>query len=194
SGEDRGRLAEEAADPPVKEGDPLLQGCLVQEVPCRKIIQGIDNAVSIPGQGGDRVLIDGCINCFHRDVGVDLLQPFSGDRCFPPPDVLVAVEDLAVQVRLVHPVIVRDDEGAYPEDSKVDRYRRSKPSGPGNEYGGILQLLLPLFAKKHHLPAVAFTLTSGEQGYRLLASALFPCRWRSGIRFCQPIAPSCSPA
>jgi len=192
SREDRGRLAEEAADPSVKEGDPSLQGCAVQEIPGREIIKGIDDAVSIPCQGGDRVLIDGCINCSHRDVGIELLQPFSCDRCFSPPNVLIAVEDLAVQVRLVYPVIVRDDEGADPEDGKVHRNRRSKPSSPGNEYRCILQMLLPLLAKEHHLPEIAFMLTDGEQGYLLLASTLIPCRQRSGIRFCRSVASSWS--
>ncbi len=74
------------------------------------------------------------------------------------------MDDLALQVRLVHHVEVHDAQGSDPRRREIHGERRAQTPGPDGEYPGLLQLLLSVEGDLRHdqVPAVACDLLVGQ--------------------------------
>jgi hypothetical protein len=91
------------------------------------------------------------------DVGVYVFDLLVGALYLGTPHVGGAVDDLTLQVRLIHNVEVHDPDGPYARRREVERERAPEPTGSHGEDLGGLELLLPVEGHLGHdeVPAVA---------------------------------------
>ena len=95
------------------------------------------------------------------------------------PDVGLAVDDLALQVRLVDVVELDDAERADPGRGQVEQRRAAEAAGADHQHLGVLQPLLPVHPDvgDDQVPGVAADLVDGQLGaggWRPLGF-FFPC-------------------
>ena len=74
------------------------------------------------------------------------------------------MDDLALQVGLVHGVELDDAERADAGGGQVEQRRAAEPTGPDHQHPRVLQSLLPDHADvgDDQVPAVATNLVAGE--------------------------------
>ena len=68
------------------------------------------------------------------------------------------MEDLAVEVALLHDVAIDDLKGPHPGGGQIGGNHRSEPTHAGNEDPGRLEFFLPRLAEHEDLPVVSFPL------------------------------------
>jgi hypothetical protein len=100
----------------------------------------------------------------HVDQGVRLGDGLLGGDRLGPPDVTLAVDDLALEVGLVDLVELGDPEGAHARCREVEQRRAAETAGADDQH---LRVLEPLLARHPHVgddqvPAVAAYLVDGE--------------------------------
>ena len=83
-------------------------------------------------------------------------------------DILIAVDDLALQVCVLHHVVVDDPDGPDPGCGKVLQCRRTEPASPNHEDLGVPKRLLPRSANfaQHDMAGIALKLA----GRKLVAA------------------------
>jgi hypothetical protein len=86
-----------------------------------------------------------------------------------PADVGLAVDDLALQVRLVDHVEVDDAERAHSRGRQVEQGRRAQAAGTDAQHPGVLQPLLPghPYLRDDQVTGVALHLVEGQLSGRL---------------------------
>jgi hypothetical protein len=86
----------------------------------------------------------------HLDVRVDVVDRLARRFGLAPPDVLRAMDDLAVEVGLVDHVVVDQPDRADTRRGEIHRQRRAQPAGPDQQHLRGLQPALPLHAHARH--------------------------------------------
>src|SRR6185369_17129167 len=103
-------------------------------------------------------------------VGVDVPQALLGGDELLAADVARPVQDLALQVRVVHHVEVHDPQGAHAGGRQVQGQGRAQAPRPHAEHPGRLEL--PLSGQAHlgddQVPGVSADLVVAERGRALL--------------------------
>src|SRR5216684_3067300 len=79
----------------------------------------------------------------HVHQRVEFLDAVPGGLCLRAPHIGLAVDDLPLQVGLVHDIEVDDTQRANPGRSQVQQRRRSKTARSHTQHLGVLQALLP---------------------------------------------------
>ena len=105
----------------------------------------------------------------HIHIGVVRLERFVGGERLGAADVVVLVEDLALEVGDIHGVEVHDADGSHACEREVYGDRRAEPAGAHDEDFGRQQFALPNAADLGHdyVPAVALHLIGRERVERL---------------------------
>jgi hypothetical protein len=105
----------------------------------------------------------------HLDQRVDVGDRLLRGRGLELADVGLAVDDLALQVRLVHDVEVDDAERADPGRGQVQQRGAAEAAGPDHQDLRVLQPLLPGHpdVRDDQVTAVPGHLFLGELGSRL---------------------------
>ena len=138
-------LALEAVDRAVDDGDPVPHRGVVDEVAGREVVGAVDDHVPAVGEDPLDVLrVEPLLERHDLHVRVERL-----DRALRRCDLRLAeplgrVDDLALEVRVVHDVGVDDPERPDARGREVERGRRAEPAGADQEDAGVEQLLLAL--------------------------------------------------
>src|SRR3989475_1685183 len=116
---------------------------IVHEVSGREVVRPVD----------DHVIVFQAVECvirrqpglvrLHVDVRVDLRDSLFRDVDLLPPDVIRAVQHLALEVRLVDHVEVDEPETADAGGAQVLRERDSEPARANDQSGRLLEPQLP---------------------------------------------------
>ncbi len=109
----------------------------------------------------------------HARLGIQRLEGDARRRGLGLADAIDGVHDLALQVRLVHDVVVDEADGADAGCREVERHRRAQAAGPDEQDLRVEQPALSLGAdlRDERLPRVAPRLGAGP------SSACIPVRW-----------------
>jgi hypothetical protein len=107
----------------------------------------------------------------HLDVdeGIDLGNAVPRGLGLEPADIGLAVNDLALQVGLVHDIEIDDAERAHTGRRQVEQRRRTQAARPDDEDTGVLQPLLPGHAdlRDDQVTRIALHLVKRQLGGRL---------------------------
>jgi len=156
SGEDRRDLAEESPHGAVNERDAPLDGGPVQQITGRKIIHRIDDQVAPPCHLVDVFLCDPSMDRLDADQGVEGGELLLHGRGLLPSDVVVPVEDLAVEIARLDHVAVNDPQMPHAGSGKVEGDHRSQPPGAGDENPRRFEPFLPGLPERQALSDVSF--------------------------------------
>src|SRR5215217_7944909 len=156
-GVEHARLALEAEDGAVDVGFAQEHAGVVYEVTRREVIRAVHYDVVVL-EDLQRVLArQGLFVDPHLHVGIYVLEFLVGALHLGTPQVGGAVDDLTLQVRLVHDVEVHDPDGPYARRREIERERAPETTSSHGENLRGLELLLPVEGHLGHyeVPAVA---------------------------------------
>ena len=163
------RLAVEAVDRAPHVGDAQEVRRVVDQVAGREVVGAVDDEVVALEDPEDVVVVEPLRVHHDLDQRVDL-----GDRLLRrlrlrPADVGLAVDDLALQVRLVDLVELDDADRPDACRGEVHQRRAAEAAGTDHQHLGVLEPLLPGHPDvgDDQVPAVAPHLVDGELGGRL---------------------------
>ena len=121
---EHGHLALKAEDRSVDEWDPVPHGGVIDEVARGEVVRAVDDYVPALAEDALDVLRRQPLReDSHRDVGVERLDRALGRLRLALADAVRRVDDLALEVRRVHPVVVDDAERADARRAEVERGR-----------------------------------------------------------------------
>jgi hypothetical protein len=116
---------------------------VVDHVPGGEVVSAVHDQVVLGEDLHDVVCVQVHVVHDHVDQRVELTDAVPGRLGLLTADVVLAVDDLALQVRLVHHVEVDDAERAHPGGGQVEQRGRAETAGPDAQHPGVLQPLLP---------------------------------------------------
>jgi len=134
----------------VREGDAGERTGVVDEVPGREVVRPVDDEVVAGDELLDVVGGDPHFVFSHVDVRVELRDEVGGGVDLLAPHVVVPVDDLSLEVRQLHLVVVGDPDGADAGGREVLDDRRTEPARAEHEHLGVEQGLLALGAHVVH--------------------------------------------
>ena len=156
------------------DGNAQLHRSVVEQVTAREVVRSVHDDVPTrqdlehvvgpePGVVGD-----------HVDVGIQRRERLLGGVHLAVAHPIDVVENLALQVGLVHHVHVDDAEGADSGGSQIQRGGRAKPACAKHEHLGVEQLELTSLAHlgQQQVPLVPIALLGAERGGRRPWAAL----------------------
>ena len=157
-------LAVEPVDRAPDVGLAQQHGRVVDEVAGREVVGAVDDQVVGLEDLEDVGRVEPLLVQHDLDVGVGLLDRLLGADRLRLPDVGLAVDDLALQVRLVDDVEVDDPERADPGGGQVEQRGRAEAAGADDQHLGVLQPLLAGHAdvRDDQVPRVAADLVDSE--------------------------------
>ena len=163
-GPEHGDLALEAVDraPDVRLAEQHRG--VVDQVAGREVVGAVDDEV-VAGEDLEHVVVvEPRVVHDHVHVRVDLEHRVARRLGLRPADVALAVDDLALQVRLVDGVELDDAERADAGRGQVEQRGAAEAAGADAQHLGVLQPLLPDHPDlgDDDVPAVAADLVDGE--------------------------------
>ena len=166
--EDR-RLAVEAVDRAPDVGLVQEVRRVVDHVARREVVGAVDDQVVVGEDLEHVVVVETLVVHDHVDQRVGLLDGVARRLGLGPADVALPVDDLALEVRLVDLVELRDAERAHTGRGQVEQGGRAEAAGADHEHLGVLQPLLTRHPDvgDDQVTAVAAYLVDGELGCRL---------------------------
>ena len=104
----------------------------------------------------------------HGDERVDLGDGVACALRLRPADVVLAVDDLALQIGLLDSIELDDAQGADTGRSQIQQRRGTQSAGADHQHPGILepQLRLGAEVRDDQVPAVAGDLIAGQLSSR----------------------------
>jgi hypothetical protein len=136
----------EVEDRAVHVGQAQEHAGVVDEVAGGEVVGAVDDQVVVAEDLHDVGRVQAGVVGANRDVAVEALEHRLGRLDLRDADGLLAVQDLALQVRQVGLVVVDDAEGADASRGEVERGRRAEAASADAEHAGVEQLLLTLLA------------------------------------------------
>src|SRR5215204_5095210 len=162
------RLPLEAEDRAVDVGLARQHARVVDEIARRKIVRPVHDHVVFAEQS-ERVLArQARLVRLDLHVRVDVVEAVARRLDLRPPDVLCAVDDLALEVRGVHHVEVHDAERADAGRRQIHPRRRAQAPRPDHQHARGFELALTLDADLGHDEVTTVTryLVVRERGER----------------------------
>ena len=144
--------------------DAQLHRGVVEHVAHREVVSTVHDDVELGDDVGDVRRVETDIEGEHVHIRVERGEGLLRRVDLPLPDPIQVVQDLPLQVRLVHHVHVDDSDGADARGRQVQRRRGPETTGSQQQHLGSEQLLLTFFADL------------GQQEVALVAVALFGCQ------------------
>ena len=88
--------------------------------------------------GGERLVVD-----IHLDVRVEIEHALAGRFDLQLADAGGAVDHLALQVGVIHHVVIHQADAPDPGRRQVQRHRRAQPARADDQHRGGFELALP---------------------------------------------------
>src|SRR5829696_4274108 len=150
-------LALEAEDGTVDIGLAKKYARVVHEVTCREVVRAVHYDVVVLEDFQRVFARQGLFVNPHLDVGIYVFDLLVGALYLGTSQVGGAVDDLTLQVRLVHDVEVHDPDGPCARRREIERERAPETTSSHGENLRGLELLLPVEGHLGHyeVPAVA---------------------------------------
>jgi hypothetical protein len=136
-------LAVEAVDRAPDVGDLQEVRRVVDHVAGREVVGAVDDQVVALEDLHHVVVVEALLVQHDLDVRIGLGDRLLGRLRLRLPDVGLAVDDLALQVGLVHLVELRDAQGADAGRGEVEQRRAAETAGADDQDLGVLQPALP---------------------------------------------------
>src|SRR5208337_368132 len=118
----------------MEERDILCYCRFVEEVTGGKIVHRVHDAIGTAGKTEDIRFVDCGIDDLHPDIRVDLAKFLSCRRGLLLPDVPVIVQDLAVEIGLVHDIHIGKSDRPDACNREVDGYGTAQSPGASDKY------------------------------------------------------------
>ena len=163
-GHERAHLTLEAEDRAPHERGAGEFGGIVRQVPGREVVRTVDDEV-VGGEETQRIVRgEPVVDRRHRQVRVETEEGIPGRFDLGPTDVGVPVEDLALEIRGLHLVVIDDADVPDARRAEVLEHRSSEPAGPDDEHAGPAQAPLPDLPDlgQAEVPGIAGHLLPGE--------------------------------
>ena len=117
---------------------------VVDQVARCEVVRAVQDQVVL-GEQVDRVVcLEPELVQSHLDQRVDLQDRVACALRLRPPDVGLAVDDLPLQVGLVHDVEFDDADGADARGGQVQQGGRTEPTGADHQHPSVLEPFLPV--------------------------------------------------
>ena len=133
---------------------------VVDKIASREVVCAVDDDVVL---GNDVECVVGCdwfLMDPHVDIGIVRLECLVCGFRLGPANVVVLVQNLALEVGHIHRVKIDDADCAHARKGQIDGYGRAKPARADDQHLGVEHLALSGAANLRHndVPAVALHL------------------------------------